>query len=306
MRLRADKQLGRLLGSLATGLPRCLSEGGRLSSRLSQFSKQSVQEFKNEVELVAKSQHKNLVRLLGFALEREETILVYAYMPSGSSLQSGQLDWSRGHKIMVASNMLLDDDMNPKILDFWIARIFGAKHTQESANRIVGTYGYMSPEYAKHGQFSIKSDLFSFGVLLLEIITGMKTQCSYVSNHDAGLLDYGLGTLQNGAPLEIVDPTMSESFPANEVIGCIHIGLLCIQNDNKTRPAMDTVVLMLSSADSISLPVPKQPTSFVPAVKHKQQSRNLNWNRFTEKLNSSKIMLQCSVNSGYLTDASPR
>ncbi|KAL3742093.1 hypothetical protein ACJRO7_017557 [Eucalyptus globulus] len=170
----------------------------------------------------------------------------------------------------------------------------------------------MSPEYTKHGQFSIKSDLFSFGVLLLEIITGMKNQCSYVSNHDAGLLDYvSLEPCRIGAPLEIVDPTMSESYPANEVIRCIHIGLLCVQNDNEARPATDTVVLKLSSADSVSLPVPEQPTSFIPSVKHKQQSRDLNWNRFTENLNSSKIMLQCSVNScsvnsGYLTDASPR
>ncbi|XP_062007002.1 cysteine-rich receptor-like protein kinase 10 [Rosa rugosa] len=175
--------------------------------RLSMESGQGELEFKNEALLLARLQHRNLVRLHGFCLEGNERLLVYEYLPNASldniifdPIKREQLDWDKRYKIIEgiargllylhvdshlriihrdhkASNILIDAEMNPKISDFGMARLFVHDETQGNTNRIVGTYGYKPPEYVKHGHFSVKSDVYSFGVLILEIISGQKNSC---------------------------------------------------------------------------------------------------------------------------------
>ncbi|RWR90857.1 cysteine-rich receptor-like protein kinase 25 [Cinnamomum micranthum f. kanehirae] len=125
------------------------------------------------------------------------------------------------------------------------------------------TSGYMAPEYVMHGQFSIKSDVFSFGVLLLEIVSGQKN--AYDSDRGGDILSYVWKLWNDGAILEIIDSTISEHCSNSEAMRCIHIGLLCVQKDPTSRPTMSSVALMLTSL-SLTLPAPSAPAFFVSST----------------------------------------
>ncbi|XP_060669829.1 G-type lectin S-receptor-like serine/threonine-protein kinase At1g11330 [Ziziphus jujuba] len=224
--------------------------------RLSKYSGQGLGEFKNEVQLISKVQHRNLVKFLGCCIEQEEKILIYEYMPNRSldffifdPIKQLLLDWKKCkyviegiaqgllylhkysrlriiHRDLKASNILLDDYMNPKISNFGMARVLFENESKIKTKRVARTYGYMSPEYAVHGLFSTKSDVFSFGVILLEIINGRKNATFYQPNYSMNLSGY--------------------------------VGLLCVQENAEDRPNMSDVVLMLSS-ERECLSEPKQP-----------------------------------------------
>ncbi|XP_021293799.1 cysteine-rich receptor-like protein kinase 25 isoform X2 [Herrania umbratica] len=259
--------------------------------RLSGRSGQGEKEFKNEVAVVAKLQHRNLVRLLGFCLEGDEKLLIYEFVPNKSldcflfgTQKRRELDWptryniikgiARGllylhedsqpriiHRDLKVSNVLLDREMNSKISDFGMARIFGVDEHQGNTSRIVGTYGYMSPEYAMHGQFSVKSDVYSFGVSVLEIISGKKNNSFHQVDGFEDLLSYSWKVWSDGTALELLDSTLRESYLEDEVIRCMQIGLLCVQEDPAKRPTMTTIVLMLNS-QILTLEAPQRPASF--------------------------------------------
>ncbi|KAA8541242.1 hypothetical protein F0562_025151 [Nyssa sinensis] len=234
-------------------------------------SDQGLIQFTNKVKLLLKVQHKNLVPLLGCCAEGHEMILVHEYHPYcildsilSDKKKLASLDWPKRFQIITgvargllylheeapqriihgdinASNIFLDGQLNPKIAHLGVARF---PHCTDP-------YGYMAPEY-----LSIKADVFSFGVLVLEIVSGEKNY-NWHGSEAADFLSYAWMLFQEGRSLDLVDPSLDEC-DFGEAAMCIQLGLLCCQESAKERPDMSCVHLMLSS-DSSTLPKPGKP-----------------------------------------------
>ncbi|XP_034682922.1 cold-responsive protein kinase 1-like isoform X1 [Vitis riparia] len=252
-------------------------------------------DFESEVKLISNIHHRNLIRLLGCCGKRSELLLVYEYMANSSldkflfGERRGALNWkqrldiiagtARGlaylheefhvciiHRDIKSSNILLDNDFQPKIADFGLARLLPEDKSHLST-KFAGTLGYTSPEYAIHGQLSEKVDTYSYGIVVLEIISGRK--CNEMKAEPVGeyLLERAWKLYEDDKHLELVDESLDpEEYKAEEVKKIIEIALMCAQSSVSMRPTMSEVVVLLRSKGSLEHGPPTRPT-FVESSK---------------------------------------
>ncbi|XP_064945573.1 putative serine/threonine-protein kinase isoform X2 [Musa acuminata AAA Group] len=242
-----DKRIGR--GGFGTVYKGTLRNGVTVAIKvLSAESKQGVKEFLTEIDTIANVRHPNLVELIGCCVQDSSRILVYEHMENGSldrtllGMNIGKptkLSWNirsaicigtaRGlaylhedleppivHRDIKASNILLDSNFDPKIGDFGLAKLFPDNVTHIST-RVAGTTGYLAPEYALQGQLTKKADVYSFGVLVIEIISGRSISKSYLSGMNQFLLERTWQLFQEGRLKELIDPVLQE-YPEEQVM----------------------------------------------------------------------------------------
>ncbi|KAL5547614.1 hypothetical protein UlMin_002845 [Ulmus minor] len=254
--------------------------------RLSKTSSQGLEEFKNEVTLTANLQHVNLVRVFGFCTKKEEKMLIYEYMPNKSldlylfdPTRKHVLDWKKRvniiegvtqgllylqeysnftiiHRDLKASNILLDNEMNAKISDFAFVWLFYNPHHFPQNFAICS--GYVPPEYVREGIYSTKYDVYSFGVLLLQIISGKRNSCLYGLNENLNLLEYAYELWKEGEGMKFIDSTLDDSSLPCKLLRCLQVALLCVQEYPGDRPSMLEVSSMLKNEYAVVIS-PKKP-----------------------------------------------
>ncbi|KAI3730903.1 hypothetical protein L1987_62083 [Smallanthus sonchifolius] len=280
-------------GGFGTVYKGVLPDGREIAVKRLYFNnKFRAADFYNEVNMISSVEHRNLVRLLGCSCSGPESILVYEYLPNMSldrfifdATKGKTLNWEKRFEIIIgtaeglvylhennkcriihrdikASNILLDLRLRAKIADFGLARSFQDDKSHIST-AIAGTLGYMAPEYLAHGQLTEKADVYSYGVLILEVVTGMENNRSKTTEYTDSLVAIAWNHFQQNKVEEIFDPNLMMHLYPNinyqkEAIKVVQVGLLCTQEAPSLRPSMSSVLKMLAKDDG-PLPTPSNP-----------------------------------------------
>ncbi|XP_048136463.1 probable serine/threonine-protein kinase PBL7 [Rhodamnia argentea] len=243
---------------------------------------QGTKEFVVEVAMLSLVDHPNLVKLIGFCAERDQRLLVYEYMPLGSldkhlhdlPPNRKRLDWNTRMKIaagaargleylhdklkppiiyrdLKCSNILLGEDYHPKLSDFGLAKVGPSGDKTHVSTRVMGTYGYCAPDYAMTGQLTFKSDIYSFGVVLLELITGRKAFDPTKDPKEQNLVAWARPLFRDRKKFSLMaDPMLEGRYPVRGLYQVLAIAAMCVQEQPTMRPAIADVVTALSYLSS--------------------------------------------------------
>ncbi|KAL8127281.1 hypothetical protein AgCh_014260 [Apium graveolens] len=237
---------------------------------------QGNREFLVEVLMLSLLHHSNLVNLVGYCCDADQRILVYEYMTNGSLedhlLDIGEkkpLDWKTRMKIakgaakgleylhdkatnpvifrdFKASNVLLDEDFEPKLSDFGLAKLAPTGDKTHVTTRVMGTYGYCAPEYALTGQLTAKSDVYSFGVVFLELITGRRVIDKSRPSEEQNLVTWAQPYFRDKRKFHLlVDPLLENQYPKKGLHQALAVAAMCLQDEDSTRPYINDVVSAL-------------------------------------------------------------
>ncbi|KAK4758717.1 hypothetical protein SAY87_020018 [Trapa incisa] len=245
--------------------------------QLDRHGLQGNNEFLQEVSTLSLLHHDNLVKLIGYCADGDQRLLVYDYLPGGTTeshlLDIGQyqkpLNWitrmriaygvAQGleylhdkanppiiHRDLKCSNVLLDENFNPRLSDFGLAKLGHAGDKIHVSSRVMRTYGYCAPEYTETGQLTAKSDVYSFGVVLLELITGRRAIDTTKPNAEQNLVSWAQPKFRSPKLFpEIVDPLLHEQFPEKALNQVVAVAAMCLQEEASVRPLMSDVVTAL-------------------------------------------------------------
>ncbi|XP_059668044.1 lectin-domain containing receptor kinase VI.3-like [Cornus florida] len=257
--------------------------------KISNDSVQGVREFAAEIESLGRLRHKNLVNLQGWCKRKKDLLLVYDYVPNGSlgsllfnpetnfllswdqrynilkGIASGLLylheEWEKVviHRDVKSSNVLIDAEMNGRLGDFGLARLCDGGILSHTTS-VVGTIGYIAPELAQTGKASTSSDVYAYGVLLLEVASGRGRIVSDPDGDSLTLADWVIECLQMGRILDAADPKLSSKFVVEEMEMVLRLGLVCSHLKAEARPTMREVTRYLAGEES--LPILDKLTSF--------------------------------------------
>ncbi|CAN6325997.1 unnamed protein product [Urochloa humidicola] len=262
----------------------CTDDGKELAVKVLKPSDNVTKDFVSEIEILSCVEHRNAMSLVGFCVDGGRLMLVYDYMPRGSLEEmlhgennkagKGALGWRERFKVATgvaraleslhggggsggqrpvihrdikSSNILVADDFEPKVCDFGLAMWADDAATQVTGDDVAGTFGYLAPEYFMHGKVSDKIDVYAFGVVLLELISGRKPVSSGGPKGQESLVIWATSVIQGGKLMDLVDPTLPlADGDAGEVERMALAAALCIRREHQHRPTMNNVVKLLA------------------------------------------------------------